>query len=252
MGAVDYITKPISPPIVLARVATHLKIKAAADFLRDKNAFLGSGGRSAHARGERDPERHDHRHGLARRDARQRHRQPHPPHPVLRQSTRRAAERPSSLQQVPDRSHDQHAVQVGSAARHRQGRDPRPHLLKPGRFTPEEFEIMKTHTTLGRDAIQARRGPARHGGRVPALRQGDRLLPPGEMGRQRIPPRARQARTFPTSARLMAVADVYDALISRRIYKDGMPHVKAAQIMGRRPWHPLRPGYRRCLRRAAG
>ncbi len=40
MGAVDYITKPISPPIVLARVATHLKIKAAADFLKDKNAFL--------------------------------------------------------------------------------------------------------------------------------------------------------------------------------------------------------------------
>ena len=40
LGAVDYITKPISPPIVLARVATHLKLKAAADFLRDKNAFL--------------------------------------------------------------------------------------------------------------------------------------------------------------------------------------------------------------------
>src|SRR5205085_6500576 len=40
MGAVDYITKPISPPIVLARVRTHLALKAAADFLHDKNAFL--------------------------------------------------------------------------------------------------------------------------------------------------------------------------------------------------------------------
>ena len=40
LGAVDYITKPISPPIVAARVKTHLSLKAAADFLRDKNAFL--------------------------------------------------------------------------------------------------------------------------------------------------------------------------------------------------------------------
>ncbi|HJV66203.1 MAG TPA: response regulator [Geomonas sp.] len=40
LGAVDYITKPISPPIVLARIKTHLDLKAAADFLRDKNAFL--------------------------------------------------------------------------------------------------------------------------------------------------------------------------------------------------------------------
>ena len=36
---------------------------------------------------------------------------------------------------------------------------------------------------------------------------------------------------IPVSARLMAVADVYDALISRRVYKDGMPHEKAEQIM---------------------
>ena len=40
LGAVDYITKPISPPILLARVATHLALKATADFLRDKSAYL--------------------------------------------------------------------------------------------------------------------------------------------------------------------------------------------------------------------
>src|SRR4051812_28898368 len=39
-GCVDYITKPISPPIVLARVKTHLLLKSARDFLRDQNAFL--------------------------------------------------------------------------------------------------------------------------------------------------------------------------------------------------------------------
>ena len=42
LGAVDYITKPISPPIVLARVKTHLQLKAGADFLKDKNAYLQS------------------------------------------------------------------------------------------------------------------------------------------------------------------------------------------------------------------
>ena len=42
LGAADYITKPISPPIVMARVRTHLDLKAAADSLRDKNQFLKS------------------------------------------------------------------------------------------------------------------------------------------------------------------------------------------------------------------
>ena len=40
LGAVDYITKPISPPIVMARVKNHLALKAMADFLRDQNNFL--------------------------------------------------------------------------------------------------------------------------------------------------------------------------------------------------------------------
>ena len=40
LGAADYITKPFSPPIVLARVKTHLALKSMADFLRDKNDFL--------------------------------------------------------------------------------------------------------------------------------------------------------------------------------------------------------------------
>ena len=40
LGAVDYITKPISPPIVMARVRNHLALKAMADFLRDQNSFL--------------------------------------------------------------------------------------------------------------------------------------------------------------------------------------------------------------------
>ena len=40
LGAVDYITKPISPPILLARVKTHMLQKAMSDFLRDQNEYL--------------------------------------------------------------------------------------------------------------------------------------------------------------------------------------------------------------------
>lgn len=40
LGAADYITKPVSPPIVLARVKTHLALKVSADFLRDQNDYL--------------------------------------------------------------------------------------------------------------------------------------------------------------------------------------------------------------------
>ncbi|MCK6491692.1 MAG: response regulator, partial [Planctomycetes bacterium] len=39
-GAVDYVTKPFNPPVLLARVKTHLALKAQTDFLRDKSAFL--------------------------------------------------------------------------------------------------------------------------------------------------------------------------------------------------------------------
>ncbi|MEY4140494.1 MAG: hypothetical protein RLZZ371_2676, partial [Pseudomonadota bacterium] len=44
-------------------------------------------------------------------------------------------------------------------------------------------------------------------------------------------PEALKGDAIPISARLMALADVYDALISRRVYKEGMPHAKAVAII---------------------
>jgi putative two-component system response regulator len=103
-------------------------------------------------------------------------------------------------------------------------------LLKPGKFEPHEFEIMKTHTTLGHDAIlQAEK---ELGLEVPFLKYAKEIAyyhqekwdgsgyPAGLIG-----------DAIPISARLMAVADVYDALISRRVYKTGMSHEKAVQII---------------------
>ncbi|MBP8019275.1 MAG: HD domain-containing protein, partial [Hylemonella sp.] len=104
-------------------------------------------------------------------------------------------------------------------------------LLKPGRFTPEEFEIMKGHTTLGRSAIE--HAEKQLGTEVEFLKYAKEIAcyhqekwdgsgyPEGLIG-----------DAIPVSARLMAVADVYDALISRRVYKEGMSHEKAVQIIG--------------------
>jgi putative two-component system response regulator len=103
-------------------------------------------------------------------------------------------------------------------------------LLKPGKFTPDEFEIMKSHTTLGRDAIL--RAEEQLNLKVDFLNCAKEIAyfhqekwdgsgyPTGVSG-----------DAIPLSARLMALADVYDALISRRVYKEGMPHEKAAAII---------------------
>ena len=103
-------------------------------------------------------------------------------------------------------------------------------LLKPGKLTPEEFEIMKTHTTIGRDTIAV----------------AERLLPTPnsfmkcarEIAHSHQEkwdgsgyPQGLKGEAIPVPARLMAVADVYDALISRRVYKMAMPHATAVEII---------------------
>ena len=103
-------------------------------------------------------------------------------------------------------------------------------LLKPGKLTEEEFEIMKTHTTLGRDAIaQAEQAVgveldfftfAKEIAYSHQEKWDGTGYPLGLAGEQ-----------IPVSARLMAVADVYDALISRRVYKAALSHEDAVAII---------------------
>jgi putative two-component system response regulator len=103
-------------------------------------------------------------------------------------------------------------------------------LLKPGRFTPEEFEIMKTHTTLGRDSIIA--AEKRLGLELPFLAYAKEIAySHQEKWDGTGYPEGLSGDDIPISGRLMAVADVYDALISRRVYKEGMPHEKALGII---------------------
>ena len=107
-------------------------------------------------------------------------------------------------------------------------------LLKAGPLSPDEREIMKTHTTLGRDAIQ--RAEDQLGVNLPFLGMIKELAySHHERWDGHGYPEGRAGHDIPLSARLMAVADVYDALITRRVYKEPMSHDQvAAFIVGRR------------------
>lgn len=230
LGAVDYITKPIKKNVVLARIRTHLQLKASADFLENKAAFLEE--------------------EVARRSEEIE---------VIQDVTILAM---ASLAETRDNETGNHIrrtqfyvlalalklrthpcfesfltdrvikILYKSAALHDIGKVGIPDhiLLKPGRFTPEEFEAMKAHTTLGRDAII--HAEKRLGIKVEFLSFSKEIAyshhekwdgsgyPEGLVG-----------DAIPISARIMAIADVYDALISARPYKQSMPHGKAVQLI---------------------
>jgi len=102
-------------------------------------------------------------------------------------------------------------------------------LLKPGKLTAEEFEMMKTHTTNGGDSLRQAEeelgeNSFLHCAREIAYHHHEKWdgsgYPFGLVGEE-----------IPISARLMALADVYDALICKRVYKDAMSHDKARSII---------------------
>ena len=230
LGAVDYITKPISPPIVLARVETHLNLKKAADFLRDQNEYLEAEVQRrtmeitaiqdvtilamASLAETRDSDTGNH-------IRRTQH--------YVKVMAEQLRQHPRFAETLTDAYVD---MLFKSAPLHDIGKVGIPDriLLKPGRFTPDEFEIMKTHTTLGFDAIQ--HAEVSLGTSVAFLDMAkDIALYHQEKWDGSGYPKALAGEDIPLSARLMAVADVYDALISRRVYKEGMPHEKAVGII---------------------
>ena len=103
-------------------------------------------------------------------------------------------------------------------------------LLKPGRLTADEIGIMRTHTTLGHAAIE--RAEKTLGRASPLLAMvKDVVLCHQEKWDGSGYPRALAGTDIPVSARIIALADVYDALITSKVYKEGVPHDKAAQII---------------------
>jgi len=230
LGASDYITKPISPAIVLARVKTHLALKASADFLRDKSAFLEmevakrtreiqaiqdvtvvAMAALAETR-DNDTGNHIRRTQLYVKCLAQR----------LRQHPRFAAYLTDARIDLLFKSAPLHDIgKVGI---------PDHILLKPGKLTAEEFELMKQHTVLGRDAIV--NAERRLGREVPFFTLAKEIAySHQEKWDGSGYPEGLAGEAIPLSARLMAVADVYDALITKRVYKPAFTHQHACTIM---------------------
>lgn len=103
-------------------------------------------------------------------------------------------------------------------------------LLKPGRYEPAEFEVMKAHPKLGFDAIVQAQHLA--GDRSEFLEIAKEIVyGHHEKWDGSGYPQGLAGNAIPISARLMAMADVYDALISERVYKKGMSHAQATQLI---------------------
>ena len=102
-------------------------------------------------------------------------------------------------------------------------------LLKPGKLTNEEFDEMKNHAVYGRDAIRLceKQIPGtsflKHAREI-AYTHHEKWDGSGY-------PQGLHKEEIPISGRIMAVADVYDALISKRVYKPPFPHSKAVSII---------------------
>jgi len=230
LGAVDYITKPISAPILLARIKTQLQNKAMSEFLRDRNSFLED---EVQRRTQevsaiqivtiltmtslaetRDTDTGDH---ITRTQyyvkLLAKHLQHHPQFSAfLTDAMIETLFRSAPL-------HDIGKIGIPDAI-----------LLKKGKLTSEEFEIMKTHSLLGYKAI--RKAEEQLSTEVDFLKIAKEIAyTHHEKWDGTGYPQGLQAEKIPISGRLMAVADVYDALINRRVYKEKIPHLEAVSIM---------------------
>lgn len=107
-------------------------------------------------------------------------------------------------------------------------------LLKPGKLTPDEFEIMKTHTLIGYEALASavKDNPSAKFYRFAR----DIVLTHHERYDGKGYPRGLIGEEIPLCGRIVAVADVYDALTTKRIYKPAFSHERAVQVIseGRR------------------
>jgi putative two-component system response regulator len=229
MGAVDYITKPLRQAIVLARVHTHLALKHARQRLQQDNALLEV--EVAKRQRENVVVQDVTIRALARlAETRDNETGNH----ILRTQryvetlARRVQQHPRFAGELDEYSL---SLMAKSAPLHDIGKVGIPDhvLLKPGKLDPDEWVVMKTHAALGADAIARAEADApqelkflsfaKQVARHHHERWDGRGYPDGLAG-----------DAIPLAARLMAVADVFDAMISRRVYKAPipMPEVRAA------------------------
>jgi len=229
LGAVDYITKPISPATLLARVQNHLELKRARDQIVAQNEILEQRVQErtrelaltqditilslASLAETRDNETGNH----IRR---------------TQSYVRILADHLLDTGAFPDElSPEINALLEKSAPLHDIGKVGVPDavLLKPGKLDADEFEVIKTHPHLGMAALQSAEDVL---GSTSFLRFAKEIVySHHEKWDGTGYPQGLSGSGIPLSARLMAVADVYDALISRRVYKPPFTHDEAIELI---------------------
>ncbi|MDX2470208.1 MAG: response regulator [SAR324 cluster bacterium] len=229
MGAVDYVTKPLEPSEIRARIKTQLEVKKAQEILKQHNFALSEKVAEktrdiqslqdatinllANLAEYRDPETGGH----VKRTQN-----------YVKLLAQHAAKLPEHGEYLTDETIE---LLFKVAPLHDIGKvGVRDHiLLKPGKLTAEEFEQMKLHPQFGRDAIESSMD------RVPDsrfLKEARALIyTHHEKWDGTGYPEKIKGEQIPLSGRLMAIADVYDALVSRRMYKAPFSHKKAAAII---------------------
>lgn len=225
VGGVDYIAKPVSPPIVRARVKTHLALYNQNRILEEKvqnrtrelqqtrDVTILSLTSLAETRDNETGEhikRTQHYMRLLAEYMQKNQRFA----PLLGDETIQLLYKSAPL-------HDIGKIGIRDSI-----------LLKPGPLTAEEFTIMKTHTTIGRDAI-TRSMEAMDLENISSFLKIGREIASShhEKWDGSGYPDGLAGETIPLSGRLMAICDVYDALISKRVYKEAFPHEAAVKIV---------------------
>ena len=241
LGADDFIHKPYSPPVVLARVNNHMKLAYASRMLRSRNEDLerlvaertreilrqseqlirskqdviASQGATITALCSLTAVRDHETGGHIRRTQH-----------YVRVLAGRLRDHPRFRHELDDESID---MMFKSAPLHDVGKVAIPDsiLLKDGKLTPAEWEIMRRHPTYGRDAIA--QAEAELGDQGSSFLRYAREIAHchHEKWDGSGYPQGLAGDAIPVSARLMATADVYDALMSRRVYKEAYSHEQA-------------------------
>jgi putative two-component system response regulator len=244
LGAVDFIHKPFSPAVVLARVRNHLQLSVATRALRayseDLERLVAERTREV-VRQTQELARRDHQLiaaqsatitalcTLAEMRDNETGNHIHRTRNYVRLLAERLRDHPRFREELND---DTIQLLYISAPLHDIGKVGIPDaiLLKPGRLTPAEWEIMKRHAEYGRDAIA--QAETRFGETGLFMRYA-REIAYGHHERWNGTgyPQGLADDAIPISARLMAVADVYDALISKRVYKPAFPHAQAVEMI---------------------